>query len=53
MSSLQNQHHRNEEKAIFKALSEQPKEQYREDADAIFQMHLDVPDAIMKKLRSF
>lgn len=41
-----------EEKAIFETLRTESHLPGMSDADAIFLMHLDVPEAILKKLRA-
>ncbi len=53
MNSMKNDpQETSEDKAIFDALEHQPELPGTSDVDAVFLMQLDVPDAIMKKLRA-
>lgn len=54
MNSLQKRNNeKNEEKAIFEALNKQNEMPSRSETDGVFLMQLDVPEAVMKKLRTF
>lgn len=54
MNSLQKRsNQKDEEKAIFEALNKSNEMPSRSDTDGVFLMQLDVPEALMKKLRNF
>lgn len=53
MNSWQRQHNDNtENRAIIDALKQQPSLPGVADTDAVFLMHLDVPEKILEKLRA-